>query len=172
MAHPRAVIGTLFSALSLSCAVAMPFRGPGLDGAPDRMVVVSLTHAVVDPDRRRAFDAYTQKLAASMESQPGLVGFSLRKELFGNEAWTMSAWESEEALIAFSASPAHREAVDASREALVRARFCRLTVQARELPLSWSRVLEILDSERESVGESQAGAATESLEESAVRASY
>lgn len=147
---------SLFSTLGMGCAIAMPFRGPGLEsgrvtGDGERTVVVSVTHAVLIPGEREAFDRYVRSLSELMDEQPGLIGFSLRKELFGDEAWTMTAWEDEASLVAFSRSPAHREAVEAARHGLRRARFRRVTIPASELPLSWDRALAILDEERPNV---------------------
>jgi heme-degrading monooxygenase HmoA len=46
-----------------------------------------------------------------MGDQPGLLGHAVRFEIFGNKAWTMTAWKDEASLTAFVRSPAHRAAV-------------------------------------------------------------
>ncbi len=162
MTLARTALAGFLSTLGVGCTIAMPFRGPGMDtleARGDQTVLVSITHATVDNDNREAFDDYTRKLADIMDEQPGLIGFSIRKELFGDEAWTMTAWENEEALTAFSRSAPHREAIAAARSALVRAEFRRVPVEASDLPLSWDRALELLAQPRERANQAPHGSA-------------
>ncbi|MEO1481197.1 MAG: antibiotic biosynthesis monooxygenase [Myxococcota bacterium] len=112
-------------------------------------VLVSLTHAVLDGDKREDFDEYVFIVADAMErgNIPGLVGFRIRKELFGDEVWTMSAWESEEALADFVRSDVHRKAMRVGRPAIVRMKTRRLTVDGAEVPIGWDRAQAEFDGE-------------------------
>lgn len=91
----------LFSMGLSGCKIGKPFRGPGYD--PDKgvmienrdMVIISLTHAVTGKDDHlnEIFIDYVWKVEASLKEFPGFVGYSIRKELFGNVLWTMTVCE-------------------------------------------------------------------------------
>ena len=136
------------------CTVGKPFRGPGfepgrgvtLEEAGDT-VLVAITHTVLNRDRmaRRAFGRHLWKVVDAMPEQPGLVGYSVRRELFGDEAWTLSVWVDEASLEGFVRSEAHRNAIAVGGRALESVRFARIELEAEELPLEWPRALELLD---------------------------
>jgi heme-degrading monooxygenase HmoA len=135
-----------------SCRVAMPFSGPGysrsegvtLPGVGET-VVVAVTHAVVDNAKRGPFDEGTRRVDESLPTLDGFIGRSLRIELLGNEAWTMTVWRDEEALESFVSSPAHRLAVREGLPALKSARFLRFAIPTRDVPPSWDDVLHRLE---------------------------
>lgn len=144
----------LLSALP-GCAIGYPFQGPGfVDGkvspdCPEAVVVV--THAVLDAEKRDAFDDHIGRVAEHLQGLPpssGLIGFSLRKELFGDQVWTLSAWRDEAALRAFMGSPVHREAMRAGEPAIRLFRTHTFRVAGSELPLGWKRAIAILDAAR------------------------
>ncbi len=144
-----ACIGTLL--LLSNCAVSTPFRGPGFNDARGvssehlgHSVVVALTHAVLTGDRS-TFDEQSRQVADSMESHEGLIAYSVRKQLLGNERWTMTVWTDEEALARFVQSRVHRRAIEQGMPALGNTRFHHFQIPASELPLSWSRALAILE---------------------------
>ncbi|MDP3287591.1 MAG: antibiotic biosynthesis monooxygenase family protein, partial [Methyloversatilis sp.] len=134
------------SALAGSCALATPL--PRVDttapGKPDDAVVLVLTHIVVDGDRREQFDRQTRRVIDRMTTQPGLIGYSARRELFGNEAWTMSVWESDAARARFVRSAVHQEAIAKSRSAIVTIRLKRLSMARKDVPRDWPGALELL----------------------------
>ncbi|MEM9487756.1 MAG: antibiotic biosynthesis monooxygenase family protein [Myxococcota bacterium] len=136
--------------LKNGCTVARPFSGPGLsalsdsDTAPDT-VIVALTHAVVDTAIRGDFDDHTMRVAEALDGFDGFIGYSIRKELLGDEAWTMTVWADRDALDRFVESPIHQRAIAAGESALRQARFHTFEVAATEIPLSWDRALAILD---------------------------
>ena len=106
-----------------SCSIATPLRWTvPADSAPEELFI-SVTHAVLDPAKRDAFDAGTKALFTTLAAEDGLLAYSRRKELFGDEAWTMTVWRDEAAHAAFVRSAAHRQAMREGRTALVRARF-------------------------------------------------
>jgi len=140
---------TLVALLLGGCAIATPFRFVTAPDAaapdPSAPVVLVLTHAVADPDRRAAFDEHTRRVAAALPSQAGLIGYALRRELLGNEAWTMTVWRDEAARAAFVASPLHQAAIAAGLPGLVKVRFRRMSLPAGALPIGWSDALRLLD---------------------------
>ncbi len=127
------------------CAIATPW--PRIAATPDggdEKVVLVLTHVVVDPKQRSEFDRQTGKVLASMSSHPGLIGYAARRQLFGNEGWTMSVWASDEARAQFVRSAVHREAIAKSMPALVTVELKRLTLARTDLPADWDQVLSLL----------------------------
>lgn len=154
MPRPVRLLASLLALLlgTTGCTIATPFRGPGYDlwrGPrdldPDSRVVVSLTHATLKPGRRAPFDEHTRRVIAAIAGQPGLVGYSVRLRLGGEEAWTMTVWRDEESRARFVASPVHAEAMAAGLPSLERVRFRRLVLAAREIPLDWQRAEVLLD---------------------------
>ncbi|MDX2219998.1 MAG: antibiotic biosynthesis monooxygenase family protein [Burkholderiales bacterium] len=146
---PAALLGLLLG----GCVISTPFRGPGFaDGkvtqaAPDTEVVVSITNATVNRDQRGPFDEHVSKVVKSLPGQPGLIGYAVRKELFGDEVWTITVWRSEADRARFVASNEHRAAMAAGGPALKTVRFSRVVVPAQELPLSWERAKVLLDAQ-------------------------
>ncbi len=128
------------------CAISTPY--PRIADAPsgsgDDRVVLVLTRVVVDAGQRAEFDRQTRKVIRSMGAQPGLIGYAARRQLFGNEGWTMSVWASDEARAQFARSAVHREAIARSAPALVSVELKRLTLARKDVPADWSRALEML----------------------------
>jgi len=128
------------------CAIGTPW--PRL--APDspeqgaEQVVLVLTRAVVDAARRSEFDRQNNRVLASMGNQPGLIGYAARRQLIGDQGWTMSVWADDEARAAFVHSPTHREAIAKSLPALRVVELKRLTVSRKDLPADWDAVLHML----------------------------
>lgn len=114
-------------------------------------MVVALTRITLgdDPGLNQVFWDHTKKVLTSIEDQPGYLGHSVRRELFGKRAWTQSAWESEPALEAFVRSNAHRKAMQNGMAAAKQTGFARIVVERRALPLSWTEAERILQSQNE-----------------------
>ncbi|MDJ0951410.1 MAG: hypothetical protein QNJ94_21065 [Alphaproteobacteria bacterium] len=154
MATLRLSVAALCAFVLGGCAISTPFRGPGYD--PNKgvtlegegKVVVSLTEAVLraDGERRPVFWANVGRVEASLEGREGLVGYAMRRQLFGNQAWTMTVWADEASLIAFVESAAHQTAIREAGGALEAARFARVAIDREDIPISWERALELLDS--------------------------
>jgi heme-degrading monooxygenase HmoA len=129
------------------CRVSTSFRGPGysrdagvtLEDDDDEVVVV-VTYAQLDNTRRAPFDAHSELVVQSLATQPGHIGYSRRKRLFGTEAWTMTIWRDEAAVEEFLRSPTHRAAIRAGQGALERAKFERFSWPRNAVPPSWEEV--------------------------------
>lgn len=150
-AHLFTALRALLPALGLSlllgaCALSTPFPriDPSAAGKPDDAVVLVLTHIVVAGDRRDEFDRQTRRVIDSMATQPGLIGYSARRELFGNEAWTMSVWDSDAARARFVRSAVHQEAIAKSEPAIVTVRLKRLNMARKDVPRDWAAALALL----------------------------
>lgn len=129
------------------CKIALPWRSIS-QAPPSQQVLVALTHGFLDSATRKGFDAYSRKIAKEMEAGAfaGLVGFSIRKEIFGDEVWTVSVWEDERALAAFIRSDLHQEAIQKTSHALVSMETHEVWLPASELPIDWDRVTELWNS--------------------------
>lgn len=135
------------------CTVARPWSQPGAPAAaagPDAgraTVTLIITHAVLDGAMRKPFDEYTERVVEALQSGtvPGLVGFSMRKELFGDQVWTMSAWTDREASRRFAASSPHREAMEVASDAIRSLRVRTLDLPRDAPPPSWDEALRWLE---------------------------
>ena len=113
--------------------------------APDRPVLVVVSATEHRPGMRGEFFKDTKAVLATMGDQPGLLGHAVRFEIFGNKAWTMTAWKDEASLTAFVRSPAHREAVRRSGETAQNIRFASVEMPLGALPMSWDEARRLVD---------------------------
>jgi len=152
----RRVMKVVATALALGgCVVQTPLSGPGYDAREgvtatgEGPLVLSLTAAVLKDDdtARDRFWAYVDTVEASLPGRPGLVAYAKRTELFGDTAWTMTVWTDRDSLRAFVDSEPHRNAMRAAFGALSDARFARVEIDRNDLPVSWDRALELLESD-------------------------
>jgi len=80
-----------------------------------------------------------------LEDARGLVGYSMRVQLLGKKAWTLSVWEDEAALQEFvrKSPPA-----DTMRKPIIqpgKARFVRFKLDGSKVTPSWDEALGQLD---------------------------
>jgi len=114
--------------------------------------------AAIDPDRE--YLAFTSRFALSsvlrvpafmgasfrimkqVEAAPGGVGYSLGSHLPGLYFYTLSAWQDEESLRAFSRALQHGQALRAfHRDMRGPSPFIRWQVRGKDLPLRWADAL-------------------------------
>ena len=141
--------------LSVGCAVAQPFAGPGWD--PDEgltadvegPIIVTATYAKIASGEKRAFNDHVDRIAESLDAGPeGLIGYSLRGELAGDEVWTVSAWEDEDALMWFIASEAHLAAMQEVSTLTEDAHFARWEEpEPAALVIDWDDIEARLESD-------------------------
>lgn len=139
-------------ALTTGCSVSTPFKWVNgesqkkLRGANENdQVLVAITHANVDSGKRDVFNAGAYRVLDSLPSQPGLLGYSVRRQLFGDEVWTATIWLDEESMLRFVQSPAHVQAVRESRNAVRNIQYKRLLIKRSDLPFSWDVLLKSFD---------------------------
>jgi heme-degrading monooxygenase HmoA len=131
-----------------ACTAASPFAGPGWDDglttdAPGPFIAVA-THTRATAGRESTFDLHVDAIKAQLETQPGLVGSSLRGRIPGRERWTLTVWEDEESIVDFVVAGAHAEAMSDYENAIEGIYYATWTVEADELPLDWSDALDRL----------------------------
>jgi len=143
----RLLLPAALTSLLGACAISTPF--PRLATSPtapsSQEVLLVVTRAVVDQRLRAEFDRQARQVIDSMGTHPGLLGYSARRQLFGNQAWTMSIWVDEAARARFVRSEIHREAIVRSLPAIVTVESKRLVVQRKDLPMDWAAALAVLD---------------------------
>lgn len=148
----KPLLSAVFIALTTwlsGCALSVPFKRTKLaseGGLPtDTSVLVVVSSTEHRPGMRGEFFKDTKAVLATMENQPGLLGYAVRFEIFGKRAWTMTAWKDEASLTTFVRSPAHREAVRRSGETAQNIRFASVEMPFGALPMSWKEARRRLD---------------------------
>ncbi|MEL6823720.1 MAG: hypothetical protein AAFP70_18335 [Calditrichota bacterium] len=133
-----------------SCTISTPFRY--VDEAErditekhdSLLVVITYAKTGKDGDKNNAFWDNVSKVYDSMDSQSGLVGYSIRRELFGDQAWTMTVWREEESLKKFVSGAVHLKAMREGTGALADMLFARKRIAVSEIPISWEAAESIL----------------------------
>jgi heme-degrading monooxygenase HmoA len=145
--------------LSPNGDVAQPFQGPGFTDegltatVPENGVfVVGATRLVVaDGDEPiELFNERMDAISAALEAgPPGLVGYSIRQNLFSRGGYrTVSVWESQDALWAFVLGDAHFAAIEvADRIGAEGTKVVQFTLPPEELPPRWDMVIEKTDTD-------------------------
>lgn len=136
-------------AMLAGCTISTPYQGPIAKGPVedgDRPALVAITHARLGTDLGANIDFWSQigRVVEAAQRQPGYLGHSLRRKVFGGEAWTITVWSDEASLKAFVRSEAHRRAIREGMAAIAEVRFARVTLDRAELPLPWDRAEELL----------------------------
>ena len=78
----------------------------------------------------------TRQIQSQLADSEGLVGYALRTNFLRRWFWTVSIWESEEALRNFVRENPHREIMAALHEEMGVTRFDRFAVSGEEAPLT------------------------------------
>jgi len=130
-----------------NCRIATPFlivKKP--TNEPEKMVIVSITYAKTgeESEKNKSFWKNVNLIKDNIKENSGLIGVSISKRIFGNEAWTMTVWEREEDLENFIISKRHSQAIDESEEALAISKFARLKMKRKEIPIDWEKAVNIL----------------------------
>lgn len=138
-----AVAGLALTAFSISTPFTYP-RGNAVKANNAKLVV---THAYIREGQSTPFYSRSEDVVKSLKDQPGLLAYSVRRQLFGNQAWTLTLWDSENSKSAFIRSSAHQKAMAEASSVLHCARFLRVDWSGEVTNLGWDEVLERLDTE-------------------------
>ena len=138
--------------MSSGCTIATPFEGPGYDDDVgvtledvDGPVIVVITQVVLGEGDRDGFNEGTRSVMDSMDQHEGLIAWSVRREVVGNNAWTMTVWADDKSLNRFVTSKVHRAAVKDGMPAVRQTRFYTFDVPSDALPISWDDALARLE---------------------------
>lgn len=141
----RRVSVLMLSALS-ACTLQTPFDPSRLRerGSASDVLPVSVTHATLGAERK-VFYRETLRVYRSLAAQEGLLAFAIRREVFGNQVWTVTVWASAAARTQFLRSAAHQQAVRLGRAAIQSLRTCRWMLRRDQLPPDWAAVLQMIE---------------------------
>lgn len=137
----------------MSCAVGTPFqKNSKLDESvlkPETLVTVALTEVDISGSYsvKSVFWDRVGSVRSSLESNPGFLGGSIRREIFGSRAWTMTIWKDEQSLENFVESREHERAMKEGGPAVRKAKFYRGKKMWKEIPLSWDIAEQLIDEE-------------------------
>lgn len=139
------VVITLFLTGCSSFEIARPFEQIITDPKADNyLVVVTFTEYRDQASAEDNFDHLVDEIVENMQQVDGLVGYSVRKDLFQNRAWTYTIWQKADDINQFKTSGAHLKAMIAAPKLLDTATFARTTISAEQLPYSWEEALSLL----------------------------
>jgi heme-degrading monooxygenase HmoA len=82
----------------------------------------------------------SQRVRRQLAGAPGLLGYALLAGLGAKTFWTVSVWEDEQALRAFSAAEPHRNVTRRTPARMGQSAFRTFAVTGAEIPLPWSDV--------------------------------
>lgn len=85
-----------------------------------------------------AFIRYAQQVQQQLASTPGVAGYSVQAQLLRRRFWTLSAWESEAALIDFVRRAPHSGVMRALAGQIGKTSITKWKVKGSELPLAWA----------------------------------
>jgi heme-degrading monooxygenase HmoA len=77
-------------------------------------------------------------IRAQLARASGLIGYTLDAHLARKTFWTVSAWDSRDALNAFSRADPHRSRVRVIRPRMRPTTFTYWTVSGADLPIAWA----------------------------------
>lgn len=106
---------------------------------PGREYVAMLSELYLDSFRTMpAFFSYSGKIQAQLKRSPGLIGFSLNTHVFRKKFWTLSVWESAEAIALFVHEKPHKDIMEALQGTFRNARFIQWRISGFQCPPSWA----------------------------------
>jgi quinol monooxygenase YgiN len=109
------------------------------DPDPDRDYVVMASRLPLRRFRNiMAFLRATRAIHKQLAAAEGVVGYTLDAKPLRKTFWTLSAWESDEALERFSHADPHRSRIVDIRPHMLPTTFVRWSLRGRELPPKWT----------------------------------
>ena len=104
-----------------------------------------------------AFLRATLAIRGQLGHASGLIGYSLDAHLAQKTFYTLSAWDSQDALDAFSHADPHRSRVSVIRPRMRPTTFTFWTVHGADLPISWTQARHRIAAEEAGSGQPQPG---------------
>ena len=109
-----------------------------VDPEPDREYVVMASQLPLARYRSiPSFLAATVAIRNQLAHAGGLIGYALDAHLLRKTFWTVSAWESQEALQRFNRNDPHHARVERIRPGMQPAAFVFWTTPGSRLPIAW-----------------------------------
>ncbi len=95
-----------------------------------------------------AFLRLTLQVQRQLAATPGVVGYSLQAELRQRRFWTLSAWESQAALMEFVHHVPHSDIMRALAPHMGKTFYTTWKVKGAELALDWGEAKKRVPAER------------------------
>ncbi|MFD9130621.1 putative quinol monooxygenase [Kitasatospora sp. NPDC059571] len=112
--------------------------------AGSRAVVMASRLVVRSPADLPRFLRASLAARRQARTAPGALGLSIAVQPLRRTFWTVSAWESREALRGYAAAEPHRGIMAALRPAAAESVFTLWEVPAEELPIPWDEARQRL----------------------------
>ncbi|HJU10080.1 MAG TPA: hypothetical protein VJ728_04345 [Candidatus Binataceae bacterium] len=110
---------------------------------PDRQYLILLTYLPLKQGWHiPTFMLHTTRIRGQLRRSRGLVGYSLRAELWAKRFWTLPAWQDEIALQTFTQGRPHSDTMIAMTPRMGATKFIRWKLKGSELPPSWDEALK------------------------------
>jgi hypothetical protein len=90
-----------------------------------------------------AFLRFTFQIQKQLRGTPGISGYSLRAKPMSRQFWTLSAWDSETALMDFITKVPHSQAMKALLPHMGPTNFTRWKVPGSALPVKWEEAMQL-----------------------------
>ncbi len=139
------MLATFISTI-VGCTIASPFqKSSKIDSTlikPETIVLVALTEVETKGSilEQITFWKRVSSVRSSLEDNKGYLGGCIRRQVFGNRAWTMTVWENEDSLEGFVYSREHERAMKEGAPAVEANRFYRIRKPWKHIPLPWKDV--------------------------------
>ena len=110
---------------------------------PEREYMALLTYLPLKKYRTiPRFLGYARRVEAQLSETEGIVGYSVRAKFMRRDFWTLSVWESEDALQAFVHQGFHSGLMTVLMPDMGATNFVRWKVKGRDCPPSWDDALQ------------------------------
>jgi heme-degrading monooxygenase HmoA len=115
----------------------------------DREYVALLSYLPLKTYRKTpAFVRYARQVQQQLASTRGVAGYSVHAQLLSRRFWTLSAWESEAALVDFVRHAPHSDVMRALAGHMGKTFVVKWTVKGSQLPLDWAAAKKRVPVER------------------------
>lgn len=143
-----ALLALLAGMLSSAGPAAVP-AVPGAQAASDAppRVLVVMTYAQLRWSGRAAFIQSSIRIAGKLPAVPGVLASDQGIRWFGSEVWTITAWRTEEQMLAFVYGAEHARAMREGAVAVREIRTFRLRCAAAAMPAGWDGIKRVLANE-------------------------
>ena len=81
---------------------------------------------------------HKRRIVAQLQQTPGVIGLAMIARPLRKQFWTLSAWESDDALRAFVAAGSHADTMHAMTPHVGATRFVRWKLRGADVPPRWN----------------------------------
>jgi heme-degrading monooxygenase HmoA len=138
----------ILSLVLSSCKIGTPFKGPRYINkevvSSKDSVYVGITEVTLKKEDDVFWD-FVKAINDTIEKYPGFIGYSIRQEIFGEMAWTLTVWDDKESMKNFIYSKLHIDAMEKGWSAVKRGRFSKFMLPKDSIPLDWKTAQEYLN---------------------------